>query len=625
MNIRNTEDEKCALWCILAHLFPKYKANRTNANGQQNHRSCDPNVYKEHEKDINTRGIEFPLRISAVGKLEKMNRVAINVFSIDDKANIIPIRISEEHAVSEERIIDLLYIVNGTQSHYCLITKLESLCRSQVTTDHTSSKYLCRRCLHFCSREESFKNHMERCSKHEPQSTLYPRKNDIKGKDKVRFTQISRQLPLPFYFVADFECILQKLDTCLPDPNKSSTTVVNKHVPCGVAYKISYRDPVIITQDIDGKSIAEQFLDSIQQDVRELREMLKYVTPMLPLTPEQLRDFESPDAICHICRKHIKPDDVKCKDHCHLSGVYHGPTHQSCNLNYQIKPDNIQIPCFFHNLKNYDAHILILAAKQRHGKITLIPTTTEKYISFTIGNIIFKDSFAFTQASLDSLAGNLTNAQLINTRRWLENRMVQNNNNNIKEANTSNNDGQSTSKRKYSDIDSDNDYDEYSDAASLPLSLTPSPESFISDESDNDNDHIEEDEEEKDEEVDEQIDYLIDYEGSMTQHDYRHAPHLQSILTDQEKQKVDEDLELLKSKGIYPYEYMDSVERFNEQKIPPIEAFVSSLKAGDGITTKEHAHAEKVFEHFEMKTLQDYHNLYLLQDILLLDDVLTAF
>ena len=200
--------------------------------------------------------------------------------------------------------------------------------------------------------------------------------------------------------------------------------------------------------------------------------------------------------------------------------------------------------------------------------------------------------------------------------------MVQNNN--IEEANTFNNDGQSTLKRKYSDIDSDNDYDEYSDAASLAPPLTPSPESFISDESDNDNDHIDE-EEDDDEEVDEQIDYLIDYEGSMTQHDYRRAPHLQPILTDQEKQKVDEDLELLKSKGIYPYEYMDSFERFNEQKIPPIEAFVSSLKAGDGITMKEHAHAEKVFEHFNSKTLQDYHNLYLLQDIFLLDDVLTTF
>ena len=38
----------------------------------------------------------------------------------------------------------------------------------------------------------------------------FPKKNDKKGKDKVRFTNIAKQLPLPFYFVADFECILKK-------------------------------------------------------------------------------------------------------------------------------------------------------------------------------------------------------------------------------------------------------------------------------------------------------------------------------------------------------------------------------------------------------------------------------
>ena len=43
------------------------------------------------------------------------------------------------------------------------------------------------------------------------------------------------------------------------------------------------------------------------------------------------------------------------------------------------------------------------AVKKCHGKITVIPTTTEKYIYFTIGDVIFKDSFAFTQASLESL------------------------------------------------------------------------------------------------------------------------------------------------------------------------------------------------------------------------------
>ena len=93
------------------------------------------------------------------------------------------------------------------------------------------------------------------------------------------------------------------------------------------------------------------------------------------------------------------------------------PAHQDCNLNYRIIPDKIQIPCFFHNLKSDDAYLLIAAAKKRHGDIKVIPTTTEKYISFTIGDVVFKDSFAFTQESLDSLVSNLETDQLVNTRK----------------------------------------------------------------------------------------------------------------------------------------------------------------------------------------------------------------
>ena len=654
LNIRNTEDEKCALWCIIAHLFPKYDNNGTNANGQRYQRSSNPNDYIEHENEINTTDIQFPLHISAVGKLEKMNGLAINVFSIDGKANIVPIRISEEIDVCKERTIDLLCVVYGTQSHYCLITNLAGLCRPQATTDITSGKYLCRRCLHFCWREDSFKNHMERCSKHVPQKTLYPQKNDRKGRDKIKFTQISRQLPLPFYFVADFECILQKVDTCLPDPNKSNTTVVNKHVPCGVAYKISctdprfYRDPIIITREKDDKSITEQFLDNILHDAREIRKMLQYISPMLPLTPDELTEFDSPHVICHICKIHIKESEIKCKDHDHLTGCYRGPSHQSCNLNYQIKPDKIQIPCFFHNLKNYDAHLIISAAKKRHGEITIIPTTTEKYISFTIGNIIFKDSYAFTQASLDSLTANLTIDQLVNTRRWLENWSVPNDIGEHEEEEEEEEEPNAddimviddyqpstSTKRKYSCVDSGEDYDdvnavsltakhswkdqgEEGDPATGRNAPPPPPETFFSDDSEGE-------EEDDDDDDDEQIDYIIEYDDAMADCDYRRAPHQQPMLTDEQKQQVDDDLQLLKSKGIYPYEYMDSFERFEEREIPPIDAFESSLKAGEGITVEDHAHAKTVFEHFQMVTLQDYHNLYLLQDILLLDDVLTAF
>ena len=111
----------------------------------------------------------------------------------------------------------------------------------------------------------------------------------------------------------------------------------------------------------------------------------------------------------------------------------------------------------------------------------------------------------------------------------------------------------------------------------------------------------------------------------MQDYDYRREPYYPPFLTSWQKQQVEKDLELLRTKGIYPYSYFDSFERFEETEIPPIECFNNSLKAGEGITEEEHSRAKHVFKHFEMVNLQDYHNLYLLQDVFLLDDVLTAF
>ena len=58
---------------------------------------------------------------------------------------------------------------------------------------------------------------------------------------------------------------------------------------------------------------------------------------------------------------------------------------------------------------------------------------------------------------------------------------------------------------------------------------------------------------------------------------------------------------LLLRKGVYPYEYMDSWERFDETSLPNKEAFYSELKFED-ITGKDYAHAQKVWEIFEKKS-----------------------
>ena len=85
-----------------------------------------------------------------------------------------------------------------------------------------------------------------------------------------------------------------------------------------------------------------------------------------------------------------------------------------------------------------------------------------------------------------------------------------------------------------------------------------------------------------------------------------------------------EKLSLVKQKGLYPYEYMDSLERFKENKIPSKEAFYSRLNE-EGISDEGYERVKKVWEVFGMKTLQDYHDLYNITDVLLLADVFENF
>ena len=81
---------------------------------------------------------------------------------------------------------------------------------------------------------------------------------------------------------------------------------------------------------------------------------------------------------------------------------------------------------------------------------------------------------------------------------------------------------------------------------------------------------------------------------------------------------------LLLRKGVYPYEYMDSWERFNETSLPDKKAFYSELNLED-ITDKDYEHAQKVWEVFEIKNLGEYHDLYVQSNTLLLADVFENF
>ena len=81
---------------------------------------------------------------------------------------------------------------------------------------------------------------------------------------------------------------------------------------------------------------------------------------------------------------------------------------------------------------------------------------------------------------------------------------------------------------------------------------------------------------------------------------------------------------LLLRKGIYPYEYMDNSERFDEASLPDKESFHSSLNM-ENIDDMDYRHGNNVFKKFKLKNLGEYHDLYVQSETLLLADVFENF
>ena len=82
--------------------------------------------------------------------------------------------------------------------------------------------------------------------------------------------------------------------------------------------------------------------------------------------------------------------------------------------------------------------------------------------------------------------------------------------------------------------------------------------------------------------------------------------------------------ELLIRKGVYPYEYMDSWDKFEEKQLPSKDEFYSKLNTS-GISEKDYSHACKVWNEFGLKNMGDYHDLYLETDVILLANVFESF
>ena len=80
----------------------------------------------------------------------------------------------------------------------------------------------------------------------------------------------------------------------------------------------------------------------------------------------------------------------------------------------------------------------------------------------------------------------------------------------------------------------------------------------------------------------------------------------------------------MKRKGVYSYDYVDSVNKIAESSLHPKEAFYSRLN-DESISDEDYEHAKTVWKEFRIKTLVEYTSLYNKVDVLQLADVFENF
>ena len=366
---------------------------------------------------------------------------------------------------------------------------------------HRHRLHFCRYCLQYFGSEEILKNHTSNCIVvNGKQAIRMP-----KIGDSVKFKNFHKQLPAPFVIYADFEALTQKMDSCQPDDNKAYTEKYQKHVDCGYAYKLvcfyddKFNKPI---QLYGGEKAVYKFLEAMLKEAEYCKKVKKdHFNQPMNLTSMEEEEFAAATE-CHICQKYFTEDDVRVRDHCHITGIYRGAAHNKCNRSIRLTD---KIPVIFHNLKGYDLHLIMQEIGKFKINISIIPKNLEKYMAFFLGNNLkFIDSLQFMNNSLEKLAKNITISDM-----------------------------------KY---------------------------------------------------------------------------------TSQEFQ----DVELMTRKGVYPYDYMNSFDKFNDKNLPSKEKFFCIL-SDEHITDEDYKNAQNVWNAFNLESMGQYHDLYLKSDVLLLADVFEKF
>ena len=257
-----------------------------------------------------------------------------------------------------------------------------------ITSTYEKDFY-CLHCFHSYRTKFKLESHKKICENHDYCHVEMPTKNN----NIIKYNHGEKSMKVPFIIYADLERLLEKMSTCINNPNESSTTKINKHTPSG--YLIFTSCPFDESKNIlnyyRGKYCMKKFCKDLRIHATKIINYEK--KKIIPLPTEEKINYND-QKVCYICKKEFdtigtaESSSLECKknykvrDHYHYTGKYRGAAHNVCNLRYKVPKE---IPIVFHNGSTYDYHFIIKElVKEFEGNFDCLGENTEKYITFSV-------------------------------------------------------------------------------------------------------------------------------------------------------------------------------------------------------------------------------------------------
>ena len=218
INPQNKKDDKCfqyALTVALNHEQIKNHPERTSK-------------IKPFIDQYNWNEIDFPSAGKDWKKFESKNKsIALNILYVPRNTEKICLAYKSKYNSIRENQVILLMITDCEKWHYLTVKSLSALLRG--ITDNNNGDYFCFNCFHAYTTRNALKEHEKLCDNHDYCNVEMPEEDN----KILKYNQGEKSMKVRFIIYADLECLLKKMNTCHNNPEKSSTTNINKHTPSG--------------------------------------------------------------------------------------------------------------------------------------------------------------------------------------------------------------------------------------------------------------------------------------------------------------------------------------------------------------------------------------------------------